>query len=111
MDKNPHNLVGYVHQPPMVMNGTSTAPWDAYTGRKIQHAEPIKLLRDKWTIIYSDQDTENANKALEGLQGAAKSFGIKVEEPWWCEVDGRDARQPNGKGFTQVIDSKNGPLA
>ena len=111
LDQNAHNLVGYVHQPPMLLNGTETRRWDDYTGRKLKHAEPTKLARDKWTIIYGDQDYDNANKCLDELRNASKAFGISVEEPYWCEIDGREAKQKNGKGFTDYLQRKDGPLS
>lgn len=86
----------------MLMNGTETRRWDDYTNRKISHADPTRLSRDSWMIIYGDKDYENANKCFEEMQKASKAFGMKVEEPYWCEVDNNFARK-GGKGFCEHL--------
>lgn len=63
-----HKAVGYVHQPPMLDSAKGTTTWDAYTQRKIPHAQPSNLGNEKWTVIYSENDYERANKCLQNMQ-------------------------------------------
>jgi len=70
--------------------------WQDYEGKKFPHSQPLKLLKDQWSIVYGSREYEQANILYENLQKASNIFGVKVEEPQWVEVpDGKTAQQYN----------------
>jgi len=60
-----HQVTGKVLYPPSLLTDRGQRSWDDYTGRKVKHAEPTYLQEEKWTMIYSAQDYDQANKAFE----------------------------------------------
>lgn len=81
-----HKVNGKVLFQPMLHSQRGQSFWDEYTNRKIPHSEPTRLEKDKWVLIYSDQDYDRANKCFDMMKQASNSFGIRVDEPFWCEV-------------------------
>jgi hypothetical protein len=71
----------------MLENGKQTTTWDAYTNRKVTHSDPVYLKRDTWAIVHSESDYDQASDCFENMTKASKTFGIKVEEPKYFEVD------------------------
>ncbi len=67
--------------------------WQDYEGKKFPHSQPLKLLKNQWSIVYGSREYEQANILYENLQKASNIFGVKVEEPQWVEVpEGKTAQ-------------------
>ena len=73
-----HKVAGKVLAPPRLTTERGQASWDDYAFRKIKHADPVQLNEEKWTLIYSSDNYDRANKVIEFMQQASGSFGIKV---------------------------------
>ena len=92
----------------MLENQGKVVDWDSYTNRKIKHAEPTQLSHENWMMIYSENDDRRANNCFDNLQKASGAFGIKVEEPFWCEVDGKLSQKRDGYGFVDHLQKDGG---
>jgi hypothetical protein len=99
MKATEHQVVGKVLYPPQLLTSNGTRSWEDYTGRRVKHAEPTSLQHERWTLIYAEQDYDQANKCNEMMQEACSSFGIKVEDPFFCEVSGKNGAERDGKGY------------
>jgi len=64
----------------------SARSWEEYEGKKFQHTQPLHLAKGAWAVVYSKKDYEHANTLYESMAKACGIFGIKVEEPVWCEA-------------------------
>jgi len=73
-----HKVVGKVLVPPRLATEKGQASWDDYAFRKIKHIDPVQLNEEKWTLVYSSDNYDRANKVVEFMQQASGSFGIKV---------------------------------
>lgn len=54
--------------------------------------------------MYSEDDYDQADKCVDGMKQASKSFGIKVEDPEYIEVGSNNARERDGKGYVRHCD-------
>ena len=77
---------------PSLVSERGRATWEAYNKRDIKHADPTKLSKESWCLLYSYDDTNRANKCVDMMKGACGSFDISVEDPEWIEVDSSDSR-------------------
>jgi len=64
----------------------SARSWEEYEGKKFQHTQPLHLAKGAWAVVYSNKDFDHANSLYDNMAKACGIFGIKVEEPVWCEA-------------------------
>ena len=98
-----HQVTGKIHYPPSLLTDRGNARWDDYTGRKVKHSEPTQLLTEKWCLIYSEQDYDQANICFEMMQDASATFGVKVQEPFWVEVKDSKGSVRDGLGYIEHL--------
>ena len=48
------------------------------------------MMFEKWAMVYSFDDAENANELLRKMRSACGKLGIYIEDPQWVEVPHSD---------------------
>jgi hypothetical protein len=52
-----------------------------YESKKIPHSQPVNLKNNRWALVYSNKNFNDANILFEMMGKAQGAFGIRVEEP------------------------------
>lgn len=99
-----HIAQGKVLHPPSLRTEKGRSSWEDYTGRRVKHADPANLQKEKWVLMYGAEDYDRANKCVDGMREACGGFGIKVDDPEYIEVDSNNSRQRDGVGYVKHCD-------
>ena len=86
LDCTEHKVQSKVLHPPVLVTDRGKASWNDYAMRKIKHSDPVQLDEEAWTLVYAADNYDRANKALDNMKQACRSFGIKVSDPDFIEV-------------------------
>jgi P2-related tail formation protein len=105
MEKEFTQVKSTILRPPMVLKSTKgEANWIDYERGILNNTEPIKLIKNKWALVYCAADEGITNVLVDMFADAAKRLGVVVEDPLYVTL-------ANINGWKKAIETSVKPAA
>lgn len=88
IEHTPVNIEGTILTTPQIISmGKNSLNCDEQTLRKLSVYKNVPLLQEKWILCYGKRWFNQADEVYNNIKKACNQLKMRVEEPYWIELD------------------------